>query len=75
MVFESSISKMIWHPRLAKALYPSKRFQFLTPEEDSYWSKGGFPEGYDKASWFDYLKIQDKMAYPGPRLSKILNSP
>lgn len=48
LAFESNIGEMIWHPSLAKELYPSKQFHFLTPEEDSFWRRGGFPNGYNK---------------------------
>ena len=37
LAFEKNIRRMIWHPSLAKELYPSKQFAFLTPEEDSFY--------------------------------------
>ncbi|HJD60685.1 MAG TPA: hypothetical protein LFW14_02605 [Rickettsia endosymbiont of Degeeriella rufa] len=60
IAFDDSIYEMIWHPKLAKALYPSKQFQFFTPEEDSYWNHGGFPENYTKESWFEWLGVVKK---------------
>jgi hypothetical protein len=33
MVFESTDNKIIYHPKLAKALYPGKHYQFLTQDE------------------------------------------
>lgn len=37
IAFCDDVKGMIFHPKLAKALYPSKQFHFLTPEEDSYY--------------------------------------
>ncbi|WP_342257047.1 hypothetical protein [Rickettsia endosymbiont of Aspidapion aeneum] len=70
LVFEINIKGMIWHPRLAKALYPSKQFDFLTPEEDSYFIQWQIPEGYNKKSWFEWLNVMKKMMYPSKRLLK-----
>jgi hypothetical protein len=47
---------MIFHPRLAKELYPSKQFKFLTPEEDSFWMGGGYPDGHNKDTLYSERK-------------------
>lgn len=68
IAFNSSTLGMIYHPKLAKELYPSKQFHFLTPEEDSYWNLGGFPKGYDKNSYIEWMRIMNSMASPGKLL-------
>ncbi|WP_342270287.1 hypothetical protein [Rickettsia endosymbiont of Orchestes rusci] len=70
IAFDDSIYRMIWHPKLAKALYSSKQFKFLTAEENSYFVQWQIPEGYNKKSWFEWLNVMKKMMYPSKRLLK-----
>ena len=73
LAFEKNIKKMIWHPSLAKKLYPSKQFHFLTPEEDSFYHSAGYPEGYNKDTWSIWLKgVEKTMAYPRKSLYKLM---
>ncbi len=52
IAFDTSIyNSMIYHPKLAKELYPSKQFQFLTPEEDSYWHNWREPDHEQNPKW------------------------
>lgn len=51
IAFDDSIYSMIYHPKLAKELYPSKQFQFLTPEEDSYWHNWREPDHEQNPKW------------------------
>lgn len=51
IAFDTSINGMIYHPKLAQALYPSKQFQFLTPEEDSYWHNWREPDHEQNPKW------------------------
>jgi hypothetical protein len=51
IAFDTSIIGMIYHPKLAKELYPSKQFQFLTPEEDSYWHNWREPDHEQNPKW------------------------
>ena len=73
LAFEKNIKEMIWHPSLAKVLYPSKRFHFLTPEEDSFYSLAGYPAGHNKETWSIWLKgVEKTMAYPRKSLFKFM---
>ena len=73
LAFERNIREMIWHPSLAKALYPSKQFHFLTPEEDSFYSLAGYPDGHNKETWSIWLKgVEKTMAYPRKSLFKFM---
>ncbi|WP_341751168.1 hypothetical protein [Candidatus Tisiphia endosymbiont of Piscicola geometra] len=54
IAFDTSIyNSMIYHPKLAKELYPSKQFQFLTPEEDSYLHNWREPDHEQNPKWKD----------------------
>ena len=65
---------MVWHPSLAKELYPSKQFKFLTPEEDSFWMGGGFPDGHNRETFsYWYNGIVKTMAYPRKSLYKFMD--
>lgn len=69
IAFEESIKKIIFHPKLAQALYPSKQFSFLTPEEDSFRMGGGYPDGHNKDTWSYWMNgIKKTMQYPRPSL-------
>lgn len=70
IAFDSIGTGMIYHPKLAKELYPSKQFTFLTPEEDNYWHGEGFAANYNKDTWLDWLRTINTMTYPGSRLLK-----
>jgi hypothetical protein len=73
IAFESNIKEMIWHPLVAKALYPSKQFHFLTPEEDSFCRRGGYPDGHNKETWSLWIKgVEKTMAYPRKSLYKLM---
>jgi hypothetical protein len=73
LAFEKNIKKMIWHPSLAKELYPSKQFHFLTPEEDSFYHRSGYPDGYNKETWSIWIKgVEKTMAYPRKSLYKLM---
>jgi len=73
LAFEKNIRKMIWHPTLAKALYPSKQFHFLTPEEDSFWMGGGYPNGHNKDTFSYWMNgVEKTMAYPRTSLFKLI---
>lgn len=73
LVFEKNIKEMIWHPSLAKELYPSKQFHFLNPEEDSFYHSAGYPEGHNKETWSMWLKgVEKTMAYPRKSLYKFM---
>jgi hypothetical protein len=71
IAFDDSIHEMIYHPKLAKALYPSKQCSFFTPDEDSsvYFV---LPDGYDKESWSHWWCIVNAMAYPEKYVRKSL---
>ena len=63
---------MIWHPSLAKELYPSKQFAFLTPEEDSFYGRG-LPDYYNNDSWSHWIyRVEKTMAYPRKGLYKFM---
>ena len=73
LAFEKNIKEMIWHPSLAKELYPSKQFHFLTPEEDSFWHSAGYPEGHNKETFSIWMKgVEKTMAYPRKSLYKFM---
>ena len=73
LAFEKNIKEMIWHPSLAKELYPSKQFHFLTPEEDSFYRLAGYPDGHNKETWSIWLKgVEKTMAYPRKSLYKFM---
>lgn len=73
LAFEKNIKEMIWHPSLAKELYPSKQFHFLTPEEDSFYWLAGYPDGHNKETWSIWLKgVEKTMAYPRKSLYKLM---
>lgn len=72
IAFDRSTLGMIYHPELAKELYPSKQFQFITPEEDSHYIRGGFPDGYNKETWFNWLVAKNAMTYPKARVYKLM---
>jgi hypothetical protein len=72
LAFEKNIKRMIWHPSLAKELYPSKQFAFLTPEEDSFYHRG-LPDYYNNDSWSHWIyKVEKTMAYPRKSLYKFM---
>jgi len=72
LAFEKNIKRMIWHPSLAKELYPSKQFHFLTPEEDSFYHRG-LPEYYNNDSWSHWIyRVEKTMAYPRKALHKFM---
>jgi hypothetical protein len=72
IAFDQSIRRMIFHPTLAKALYPSKQFDFLTPEEDSFYHRGGYPDGHNKETLSYWINgIVKTMAYPRPSVLKL----
>tara|TARA_B110000503_G_scaffold116771_1_gene176169 strand:+ start:13405 stop:14184 length:780 start_codon:yes stop_codon:yes gene_type:complete len=72
MAFEKNIKKMIFHPKLAQVLYPSKQFSFLTPEEDSFRMGGGYPDGHNKDTWSYWMNgIKKTMQYPRPSVLKL----
>lgn len=70
IAFESSVKRMIFHPKLAKVLYPSKQFQFLNSKEHSYWLGTHLPNGYNYDRWFKWMNVKDKMIYTSKRLLK-----
>jgi hypothetical protein len=73
IAFEKNISAMIWHPRLAKELYPSKQFEFLTPEEDSFWHGSGFLNGHNRETYSIWMNgVVKTMAYPKKSLYKFM---
>ena len=73
LAFEKNIRRMIWHPSLAKELYPSKQFHFLTPEEDSFYHSAGYPDNQDKETWSIWIKgVEKTMAYPRKGLYKFM---
>jgi len=73
LAFEKNIKKMIWHPSLAKELYPSKQFCFLTPEEDSFYNLAGYPDSHNKETWSIWIKgVEETMAYPRKSLYKLM---
>ena len=73
LAFEKNIKEMIWHPSLAKALYPSKQFHFLTPEENSFYWLAGYPDGHNKETWSHWIKgVEKTMAYPRKNLYKFM---
>ena len=72
LAFEKNIRRMIWHPSLAKELYPSKQFAFLTPEEDSFYGRG-LPDYYNNDSWSHWIyRVEKTMAYPRKGLYKFM---
>ena len=73
LAYEKNIRKTIWHPSLAKSLYPSKQFHFLTPEEDSFYHRAGYPDDHNKETWSIWLKgVEKTMAYPRKSLLKFM---
>lgn len=73
IAFDKSIRQMIFHPTLAKELYPSKQFHFLTPEEDSFWMGGGYPNGHNKDTFSYWMNgVEKAMAYPRKSLYKFM---
>lgn len=71
IAFDDSISEMIYHPKLAKALYPSKQFEFYTPDEDNA-VRFILPDGYDKETWSHWKSVVKAMAYPEKYIRKSL---
>jgi hypothetical protein len=73
LAFEKNIRRMIWHPSLAKELYPSKQFHFLTPEEDSFYHRAGYPDSHNKETWSIWINgVEKTMAYPRKSLYKLM---
>jgi hypothetical protein len=73
IAFESNIHGMIWHPSLAKELYPSKQFHFLTPEEDSFWRGWEYADGHNKETWYNWIYgVERTMAYPRKSLYRFM---
>jgi hypothetical protein len=71
IAFDDSIYKMIFHPKLARVLYPSKQFHFYTPDEDNA-VRFILPNGYDKESWSNWKSVVKAMAYPEKYVRKSL---
>jgi hypothetical protein len=73
LAFDKSTREMIFHPSLAKELYPSKQFHFLTPEEDSFYWSFDYPEGHNKETWSHWIyRVEKTMAYPRKGLYKFM---
>lgn len=73
IAFEKNTKDIIWHPSLAKELYPSKQFHFLTPEEDSFYSSAGYPEGHNKETFSYWMNgVEKTMSYPRKSLYKFM---
>ena len=62
---------MVYHPKLAKELYPGKQFQFYTPDEDNA-VRFILPEGYDKETWAHWMRVVKAMANPEKYIPKTL---
>lgn len=73
IAWDNITSTVIYHPKLAKELFPSKWLNFVTPEEDSYWHAGGLPEGYDNQTWFSRTIVSQKIAHPNRQVLKLIN--
>ncbi|GAB4165971.1 MAG: hypothetical protein Tsb006_5460 [Rickettsiaceae bacterium] len=73
LAFEKNVKGMVWHPKLAKELYPSKQFQFFTPEEDGFLCGFYIPEGHNRETFTHWVKgVVKTMSYPRKSLFKFM---
>ena len=68
-----SLRGMIYHPKLARALYPNKYFDFATADEKNAYSYRELPRGMEtNEMWLEWKKVMNVMKYPERYVSKAL---